>query len=140
MTAKKIAATEPTIDDATEAPAEELDNVGQSAETAPETEDSETFVTEPGSDEAQTASELSPEEIDKLKQKLRHKAERMVIDQHRDSYNKIAEALFAEKGLEFTRRATPAERAKAKLTKVLEDNEELQSLSPEELIALLTGK
>lgn len=45
---------------------------------------------------------------------LRSRAEREVLEAHRDEYYQRAEALFTEAGLEFKRRTTPEERAQKK--------------------------
>lgn len=45
---------------------------------------------------------------------LRNKAERMVLEAHRDEYYSNAEKLFTDAGLTFTRRSTPEEREQKK--------------------------
>lgn len=99
-------------------------------------EDQPQYVTDPGSDKEQRVSQLSAEELDKLKQKLRHAAERKVIDNHRDEYNQIAEEMFRAEGLEFTRRKTAEERAADRIKKVMEE----QGISREQMLLLLNAE
>lgn len=70
-------------------------------------------------------STLSGADLAKLKSRLRAQAERSVIENHRDEYNAEAERLFAEHGLEFSRRLTESEKAKRQMDELLKKFPEL---------------
>ena len=63
--------------------------------------------------------------LTKLKSQLRAKAEREVLQNHQDEYHQVASRLFAEHGLEFTRRLTEKEKAERELKALLEKHPEL---------------
>lgn len=68
---------------------------------------------------------ISPDELKKIKQKLRAQAERDVLTNHRGEYNTRVEQLFTEHGLEFKRKLTEEEKAEQEMRKLITDHPEL---------------
>lgn len=60
--------------------------------------------------------------------RLRNEAERVVINRHREEFNKVATDLFAENGLVFHRRLTEEERAAKEIADKLNQFPELRAL------------
>lgn len=76
-------------------------------------------------DDPKEASTMNPKELAKLKGQLRAQAERTVVQRHQDEYHAEAEKLFADHGLEFTRRLSPKEKAKKEMDQLIRDFPEL---------------
>jgi len=73
--------------------------------------------------------EAPKKETDSAKRnRLRNEAERIVINNHRDEFNKVATDLFAENGLVFHRRLTEEERAAKEIADKLNQFPELRAL------------
>ena len=87
------------------------------------------IVDTPDDDNAE--STVDSQKITKLKGQLRAQAERIVVQRHQDEYHAEAEKLFAENGLEFTRRLSPKEKAEKEMRELLEKHPELASKFPQ---------
>lgn len=76
-----------------------------------------------------TPKKDKPETTEPTRNGLRNQAERIVLDRHRDEYHEEAARLFAERGWEYTRRATPEEQAaKKEAVQKAKDEEKLRKL------------
>lgn len=78
-------------------------------------------------EDSKKESTLDTKELTKLKGQLRAQAERTVVQNHQEEYHAEAERLFAEHGLEFTRRLTAEEKAKKDLDAILKAHPGLAS-------------
>ena len=78
-------------------------------------------------------SSVDSKELTRLKAQLRAQAERAVIQRHQDEYHEEAEKLFAENGLEFSRRLSPKEKAEKELRELLAAHPELAEKFPQAL-------
>lgn len=76
-------------------------------------------------------STVDSRELTRLKAQLRAQAERTVIQRHQDEYHEEAEKLFAENGLEFTRRLSPKEKAEKEMKELLAKHPELAAKFPQ---------
>lgn len=77
----------------------------------------------------ETVEEAPKKETESAKRnRLRNEAERIVINNHRDEFNKVATNLFAENGLVFHRRLTEEERAAKEIADKLNQFPELRAL------------
>lgn len=73
------------------------------------------------------APEAPKEENDRQKRaRLTTAAKNQLVENHRDEFNRIAEAQFAAEGLEFKRKLTPEEKAEKELDALLEANPALR--------------
>ena len=64
-------------------------------------------------------------DLKKLRQSLRNKAEREIINRHQDEYHEVAKALFEDEGLVYTKRMTAEEKAAAELRAAIQANPDL---------------
>lgn len=67
------------------------------------------------------AAKLSKEDTAK-RNALRSKADRIVLERHRDEVNTEAERLFSEAGLEYKRRLTPEEKREQDFLDMVSNN------------------
>lgn len=70
-------------------------------------------------------SSVDSKELTRLKAQLRAQAERAVIQRHQDEYHEEAEKLFAEHGLEFSRRLTKTERKAKELEDIIKNHPDI---------------
>lgn len=90
--------------------------------TAPAVEE----ATEEVAVESQETEAPATNETDTQKRnRLRNKAERIILERHRAEFNEVAEEIFSEEGLKYNRRLTDEERAEEKLNKLLAENPKL---------------
>jgi hypothetical protein len=68
------------------------------------------------------------ETISQKRNRLRNKAERIIIDRYRDEFNKVATDLFAENGLVFHKRLTDQEKAAKEIADKLNQFPELRDM------------
>lgn len=85
--------------------------------------DNKNFVDTPADTDAE--STIDPKKLAKLKGQLRAQAERTVVQRHQDEYHVEAEKLFAEHGLEFTRRLSAQEKREKELKEIIKNDPEL---------------
>lgn len=72
-------------------------------------------------DAKQESNKISKEET-ALRNSLRSKADRIVLDRHREEVNAEASRLFAEQGLEYKRRLTPEEKREQEFLDMVSNN------------------
>ena len=74
----------------------------------------------PTPQDAEALAAANGETIQQLKNRLRGKAEREVLNNHADEFHDIATKMFAEVGLEFVRRLTDEEKAAKQIEELYE--------------------
>lgn len=67
------------------------------------------------------------ESVTAKKNRLRNKAERLVLNRHRDEFDKVAKELFEENGVEYKPRLSEEQKAEQALEKLLAANPSLRS-------------
>lgn len=81
--------------------------------------------TEAPADDVKGPDTPTADDLKKLRQSLRNKAEREIINRHQDEYHEVAKALFDAEGLVYTKRMTAEEKAAAELRAAIQANPDL---------------